>query len=399
MACHKCIRQREQLSAVLPRSSLLDSTTANHSEILNATKDNKEPNAKRFKQMPLTHSSAHPTAIIDTAAATTTYSSNDNDSDSSDDSCADIPLSVLYGKNQGASASQPADSRGGDNVETDSQKNSNEAVTKTSKESAASKAASEVIMLDDSTEEQDCEDSISTDNDCVTEFPTKVLSDDACFICGSDLKKKNLSTGLKGRLNHLKRCAKKYGVSARDVKLNDDSELFVAEDTAKPAENDNDNSVALEWHEDAATDLALANRDQRNGFFGENVANQKVPATTKSATKQTTVGIFFKMPVRSLNNVLLAGAKRMAKTTELLTANKDVNASNGRNQKRKRIEYSKVQYGRLSLLLMAVDARACFFMYVHSCSACHRFSSRVRSTKRFLVLTLFVTDSCMQRVP
>jgi hypothetical protein len=46
--------------------------------------------------------------------------------------------------------------------------------------------------------------------------------------------------------------------------------------------------------------------------------------------------------VRSLNNVLLAGAKRMAKSAELLTAKKVFNESKGRNQKRKRLDYSKV---------------------------------------------------------
>lgn len=266
----------------------------------------------------------------------------------------------MYGKKSGALASQPADSGGNDDtVETDSpQVSNNEAVAKTSPVSA-SIASSEVIILDESIDEQNQEESVSTDNDTMTEFPTNVLSDDACFICGSDLK--NLSTGLKGRLGHLKRCAKKYGVSARDVKLNDDSELFVAEDTAKPAENDNDNSSTQEWHEDAATDLSLANHEQGNSLIhDENIANQTVPAATKSATKQTTMGNFFQMPVRSLNNVLLAGAKRMAKSTELLTANKNTNGSNGINQKRKRIDYSKVQYGRLPLLL-TVCRRVCSY--------------------------------------
>ena len=61
VACAKCIRQREQLSAVLPRASLQDSTKvehSNHSEILNVPNDEEEPNGKRFKQMPSTDSAA-----------------------------------------------------------------------------------------------------------------------------------------------------------------------------------------------------------------------------------------------------------------------------------------------------------------------------------------------------
>jgi hypothetical protein len=72
--------------------------------------------------------------------------------------------------------------------------------------------------------------------------------------------------------------------------------------------------------------------------------NQKLPAS-KSATKQTTMGNFFQMPVRSLNNVLLAGARRMAKSTELLTAKKSSGGNNASNGgKRKRVDYSKVRY-------------------------------------------------------
>ena len=228
----------------------------------------------------------------------------------------------------------------------------------------------------------------------MAEFPTKALSDDACFICGSDLK--NLSTGLKGRLNHLKRCAKKYGVSARDVKLNDDSELFVVGGYAKPAANDDDNSfLAQEWHEDAATDLALANHDQGSSFIhDENIANQKMPATTKSATKQTTMGNFFKMPVRSLNNVLLAGAKRVAKSTELLTANKNADGSNGQIKSERELTIPRYSMTACLCSWLQSIGFSCALTLWH-----HRFSSLVRSTKRFLEPTLFVTVSCMQRAP
>jgi hypothetical protein len=203
-------------------------------------------------------------------------------------------------------------------------------------------AATEPIVLNDSIDEGD--QATSNDND-TTLFPPTALSDTVCFICGYELK--NLSTGLKGRLNHLKRCSKKHGVSARDVKLNDDSELFVEKPATASETATNDNNLNTDendsWHDDAAIDLALATHCESSAARQkENVANQKQPA--KPASKQTTMGNFFQIPVRSLNNVLLAGARRMAKTTELLSAptkSGDAKASKGGFQKRK--DYSKVR--------------------------------------------------------
>ena len=45
-----------------------------------------------------------------------------------------------------------------------------------------------------------------------------------CFVCGSSLT--HMQSGIKGRLNHIKRCSKRHGVTARHVRYDDEYELF-----------------------------------------------------------------------------------------------------------------------------------------------------------------------------
>ncbi len=125
---------------------------------------------------------------------------------------------------------------------------------------------------------------------------TRVVLEPAasCFICGRSFER--VSTGFKGRLNHMKRCSKNHGVTAQLMKIDDDIEDFqpspVRHDTTL---NNPYTKVNNEWHAGAEQDLRLAG-------------------------KQTTLSSFFKAPVKSINNVLMAGAKRIAKTGDLLIA-------------------------------------------------------------------------------
>lgn len=295
-----------------------------------------EPRAGK-RQKPMPGEGASPKMHASSVA-----SDDDDDDSDSDDSDVDIPLASLFGKKSNEApvvlndSSEERAAVAGGRTPTDAR-----IVSSKPDRTLCSSigAASDPIVLDSSQESCGGNGEDEDDNLATTAFPPTALSDDACFICGSDLK--NLSTGLKGRLNHLKRCSKKHGVTARDVKLNDDSELFVSD--AKPAATESDLGNNKEWHAGAATDLALANHGGANKRHKENVINQKLPAS-KSATKQTTMGNFFQMPVRSLNNVLLAGARRMAKSTELLTAKKSAGGNNASNGgKRKRVDYSKVR--------------------------------------------------------
>jgi hypothetical protein len=236
------------------------------------------------------------------------------------DSEEDVPLAILFGKKVGA--------------------------------------ASDPIVLDYDNEDDDDDDDeyINVEQPA---FPPSALSDDICFICGSDFN--NLSKGLKGRLNHLKRCSKKHGVSARVVKLNDDAEDFVGKPTAAAASSTNDtNPYARKndtWHAGADVDLALANHIDITGASA---------STPKPVAKQTTLSNFFHVPVRSLNNVLLAGARRVAKSADMLSSrtHSKVTKAAGRGgfQKRKRVDYSKLScpmYKMISGTDFVVDG----FMY------------------------------------
>jgi hypothetical protein len=220
-------------------------------------------------------------------------------------------------------------------------------------------AASDPVVLDyDNYDDDEDDDDDDDSNDEIPVFPPSALGDNICFICGADFS--NLSTGLKGRSNHLKRCSKKHGVSARDIKLNDDAEDFVTEPAAAASStNDNNPYVRKDdtWHAGADVDLALASHID----ITDACVNTPMPLR-----KQTTISNFFQMPVRSLNNVLLAGARRVAKSANMLSArtnSKDTKAARrGGFQKRKRVDYSKLScpmYKMISGTDFVVDG----FMY------------------------------------
>jgi len=116
-----------------------------------------------------------------------------------------------------------------------------------------------------------------------------------CFICGASLV--HIVSGWKGRLNHIKRCSKKHGVTAKDVRFNDDHEIF---DELKPkpaAALMNPYKQTTIWHGDASTDLSISDSNTR--YAGRMSPAQVIPSK------------------RSLNSVLLAGARQAAKKDQI----------------------------------------------------------------------------------
>ena len=101
-----------------------------------------------------------------------------------------------------------------------------------------------------------------------------------CFICG-----KRFVGGLKSKVNHMKRCSKQQGISIKDFKQDcDDEDYFLSPDeTNKYGKKD--------WHN---------------------------PELSSKLSTQATLTNYFTNPKKSVHQVLMAGAKRMAKTSSIL---------------------------------------------------------------------------------
>jgi hypothetical protein len=179
-------------------------------------------------------------------------------------------------------------------------------------------------------------------------------------------------------LNHIKRCAKKHGVTAQEIRLNDDCDAFTtSEDNnsnfasgrgspSDVAQVDNDTEKIpastlvnpylksrsnTKWHTGASEDLALA-----DSTTVDTLPNHRSSTASgwqqQTAKKQTSVTNFFQAPLRSLNNVLLTSAKRVAKTAEVnakRVANKQQQGQGGGRWGKQRKSYSNV---RVPLLIV-----------------------------------------------
>jgi hypothetical protein len=188
--------------------------------------------------------------------------------------------------------------------------------------------------------------STSSPHSVVVANTNNELAKDICFICGADL------TALKRRLDHIKRCSKKHGITGRDVRLNNDYEEFVAHTVNGPSSTSNafnpyskENNV---WHGDASETLQLVS-----------TTNSHTSASSiKTTKKQTSLTNFFQAPIRNLNSVLLAGAKRISKVAEVtsnnVTKTKQLQKGPFNRSKRNHSKVSILEYlsFRLSLSLV-----------------------------------------------
>ena len=169
-------------------------------------------------------------------------------------------------------------------------------------------------------------DEYNEPNEALSKSTDYVVTDkdganDICFICGTSL------TNLKRRIDHIKRCSKKHGISARDVKVNDDHEECAVNDdasTRKKGYSYNPYSKNSQWHGDAMLELQLAAQagpyNEGDGISGEVPTSQ---GTSSLSKKQTTMKSFFQAPMRNLNTVLVSAARRMSKWERIASARKD----------------------------------------------------------------------------
>jgi len=142
---------------------------------------------------------------------------------------------------------------------------------------------------------------------------TVELPGDICLVCGSNFER---TSGIKGRLNHIKRCSKKHGFSGRDTVVEEQEEIVKSAQLVASAVHGTNPycKLAASWHEQAETELSLA--------ATEAVDTKGSLDTRSSETVQTTLKNFFHAPVRSLNKVLLLGARRVVKASEILKTKK-----------------------------------------------------------------------------
>ena len=142
---------------------------------------------------------------------------------------------------------------------------------------------------------------------------TVVVPEDACIVCGKSLK------GLKhqSRVNHIKRCSKKHGVTARDQRVDEDDHNHVGgEDETHVAPTapstrmvrDTGNPYvrhSFHWHKGSEEDLALAQNPTDTNTTDRTAAST---GTTRPEAIESSMAT----TARNLNNVLMAGARRMA---------------------------------------------------------------------------------------
>jgi DNA cross-link repair 1A protein len=182
-----------------------------------------------------------------------------------------------------------------------------------------------------------------------------------CLVCGKSLTH---IQSVQGRLNHLKRCSKKNHVQAKDIKEYDDMQdlssspqqpaLSVASATPSCSTISGRSSHvplhASSWHGRAAEDLHLAGEadypDDVNTGSGSIAPSFSNSTATTSTTAQSKLTSFFQRPIKSLNKVLLAGAKRLAKQSDIASkaaatpAPKQGRGNNSLGNKKPRTSYS-----------------------------------------------------------
>ncbi|KAL3935950.1 MAG: hypothetical protein SGBAC_008637 [Bacillariaceae sp.] len=170
---------------------------------------------------------------------------------------------------------------------------------------------------------------------------------DICFICGADLTK------IKRRVDHIKRCSKKHGITGRDVKINNDHEEFIdmnhleQNDAAKPTNNPYSKFREKDWHGNANKVLQ---EEANNGGAWSSAATSAQSATTsisqnQGATRQMSLASFVTIPMRNLNNVLMGGARRISKVDEIVNQRADTRKASGTpSNSRKRGRFGNSNY-------------------------------------------------------
>lgn len=184
------------------------------------------------------------------------------------------------------------------------------------------------------------------------------LSEDVCMVCGTSFQRMN---GLKGRLNHIKRCSKKNGFSGRDTLL-DEHDDFIKQPIHSAAVCLSKNPYSrhdVSWHGNADVDLTLAATETLD-FREDSGDGLRVAQYEKSI--QTSMKNFFHAPLRSLNKVLLLGARRVAKASVIAASTK----KQGRGVWAGGLKYGDYTHCPGYKKITGTDFNVDGFMYAHS---------------------------------
>eukprot|EP00985_Skeletonema_marinoi_P020132 scaffold11796_cov143-Skeletonema_marinoi.AAC.4 len=148
----------------------------------------------------------------------------------------------------------------------------------------------ECIEIDDDSEDDACSYQKEASEEVVTSQSKVNRTDnnpenDVCYICGSNLSGK----GFKSRVAHMKRCSTKFGQTMKTSSAEVEEDMMVPLESSSKAVVSNPYKTAAQWHGNAGT------------------------IVQQSKEKQSMLKHFFKAPVRSLTNVLMAGSRQSFK--------------------------------------------------------------------------------------
>jgi hypothetical protein len=203
--------------------------------------------------------------------------------------------------------------------------------------------------------EQSFETSVAEQTEPPVVTPPNLANNDVCLVCGKSL------AGLKRRVDHIKRCSKKHGITGRDVKLNDDHETF-AHVSSPLAATDSKNPYTRpsSWHGHESADLRLAEEQQQQ---------QQTAVEPQASMKQTSLTSFVQAPIRDVRKVLMAGARRLSKVAEVVATRSVKPAPSAADKKGRRSwpqkEYTKVRRTNIMTIFIVCREYPCtHFTYI-----------------------------------
>ena len=137
----------------------------------------------------------------------------------------------------------------------------------------------------------------------------KLANNSLCIVCGTSLLHLN---SVRSRVNHIKRCSKKHSVGVSDVIVNDYEDFVELNDKDKcNIDSPERKRTRKDINDNLLQDAIDPNK--RKIF----VANDQSPL------KQSIMTSFFNRQTKSLNDVLLHGARCLAKSAEIIARNKE----------------------------------------------------------------------------